>query len=179
MRHAAARPERAPLAQVAEEDEGLLAALKARRRALADAAGVPAYVIFPDRTLIEMATRRPATLDALAGITGVGAVKLERFGRDFLAVLTGAAPDPVHPARRRLAGAAAAAIFDRLRAAQNALARGADGLAKYLDCPPATLARIAETRPADLAALARVPGMDAARIDRFGGAFLAALLAAE
>ena len=61
-RHRAPRrraAERAALAQVAEEDEGLLAALKARRRALADAAGVPAYVIFPDRTLIEMATRRP------------------------------------------------------------------------------------------------------------------------
>ena len=65
VRRAAARPDRPALAQVAEEDEGLLAALKARRRALADAAGVPAYVIFPDRTLIEMATRRPATLDAL------------------------------------------------------------------------------------------------------------------
>ena len=38
----------------------LLSALKAKRRALAEAAGVPAYVIFPDRTLIEMAERRPA-----------------------------------------------------------------------------------------------------------------------
>ncbi len=94
--------------QVAEEDEGLLAALKAQRRALADAAGVPAYVIFPDRTLIEMATRRPQTLDALAGITGVGAVKLERFGPTFLEVLTGERaaagpprpPPPRRPARR-------------------------------------------------------------------------------
>ena len=55
------RPSRAaPMALVAEEDEGLLAALKAKRRALADAAGAPAYVIFPDRTLIEMATRAAA-----------------------------------------------------------------------------------------------------------------------
>jgi ATP-dependent DNA helicase RecQ len=88
---AAAHPDRPrPLAQVAEEDEGLLAALKAKRRALADAAGVPAYVIFPDRTLIEMATRRPASLDALSQITGVGAVKLERFGPAFLEILRAA-----------------------------------------------------------------------------------------
>ena len=89
-----------------------------------------------------MATRRPATLDALAGITGVGAVKLERFGRDFLARPDRRRPrTPVHPARRRLAGAAGGRdLFDRLHAAQSALARGADGLAKYLDCPPATLA---------------------------------------
>ncbi len=53
----------AAAAQVAEEDEGLFAALKARRRALAEAAGAPAYVVFPDRTLIEMATRRPTTLE--------------------------------------------------------------------------------------------------------------------
>ncbi|MFO1210384.1 MAG: DNA helicase RecQ [Amaricoccus sp.] len=175
VRRAAARGERGErraLAQVGEEDEGMLAALKARRRALADAAGVPAYVIFPDRTLIEMATRRPATLDALAGISGVGAVKLERFGRDFLAVLTGSAPPPVHPARLKLAGQPAGELLDRLQAAQVALARGADGLGKPLDCAPATLVRIAETRPADLPGLARVPGMDERRLERFGPAFL-------
>ena len=51
--------------QVSEEDAPLLAALKGKRRALAEAASVPAYVIFPDRTLIEIATVRPATLDAM------------------------------------------------------------------------------------------------------------------
>ena len=168
----------APAALVDEADEGLLAALKARRRALADAAGVPAYVIFPDRTLIEMATGKPQSLDALRGITGVGAVKLERFGPDFLQVLTGAAPLPVHPARLRLAGAPTGGVFDRLHAAQVALARGPDGLGKYLACTPATLARLAETRPGDLAALARVPGMDTPRVERFGPAFLEILRAA-
>jgi len=57
------------------------------------------------RTRVEMETGRPATLDAMSGITGVGAVKLERFGAEFLAVLTGAAPAPLHPARMKLAGA--------------------------------------------------------------------------
>ena len=101
-----------------------------------------------------MATRRPATLDALAGITGVGAVKLDRFGRDFLAILTGDAPPPVHPARRKLAGAPAATSSTGSAPPRTRSSRGPDGLAKYLDCPPATLARIAESRPSDLAALA-------------------------
>ncbi len=168
-----------PVALVAEEDEGLLSALKARRRALADAAGVPAYVIFPDRTLIEMATRRPATLDALSGITGVGAVKLERFGAEFLEVLTGAAPPPAHPARRKLAGAPGGALYDRLAAAQLALARGPDGRGKYLACTATTLARIAETKPRDLASLASVQGMGPQKTDRFGPAFLDAIEGGE
>ena len=182
-RHPAPRRRRGPtaprLALVAEEDEGLLAALKSRRRALADAAGVPAYVIFPDRTLIEMATRRPATLDALRRHhrrrRGQARALRPRLPRrpDRRGPAAGA-PGP--PQAR---GRPAAGLFDRLHAAQNALARGEDGLAKYLDCPPATLARIAESRPRDLAALAGVPGMDEVRIDRFGPAFLKAVNAPE
>ncbi len=164
-----------PVALVAEEHEGLLSALKARRRVLADAQGVPAYVIFPDRTLIEMATERPQTLDALRGITGVGEVKLGRFGAQFLEVLTGAPAEPVHPARMRLAGASSGPVFDRLQAAQVALARGPDGLQVYLSCPAATLARISEARPHDLEALGRVAGVGPRHLERFGAAFLEAL----
>ena len=91
-----------------------------------------------------LATARPRDLDGLRGISGVGAVKLERFGAEFLAVLTGVLPEPMHPARRRLAGQSEAALFDRLLAAQVALARGPDGLGKPLDCTHATLAKIAE-----------------------------------
>jgi ATP-dependent DNA helicase RecQ len=170
-----AAPERRVLAQVAEEDEGLLAALKAKRRELAEAQGAPAYVIFPDRTLIEMATVRPETLDQMRGITGVGATKLERFGPTFLAVLNGGAPDLPHPARRKLAGTEQGGAFDRLEEAHRRLARGEDGLAKPLSCGASLLARVAEARPTSLAALARIPGMDTARAERFGSAFLAAL----
>jgi ATP-dependent DNA helicase RecQ len=66
---------------VSEEDAPLLSALKAKRRALAEAQRVPAYVVFTDRTLIEMAEARPATLDEMARISGVGAKKLETYGR--------------------------------------------------------------------------------------------------
>ncbi len=80
---------------VSEEDAPLLSALKAKRRALAEAARVPAYVIFTDKTLIEMAETRPATLDQMAKIGGVGATKLEKYGAAFLAVITGETPGSV------------------------------------------------------------------------------------
>jgi ATP-dependent DNA helicase RecQ len=160
-------------ALVADEDAPLLSALKAKRRALAEAAGVPAYVIFTDRTLIEMAEARPATLDDMAGISGVGATKLERYGATFLEVVTGAAPAPMHPARRKLAGRAAADLHDRLAEAHLRLIRGADGTEKPLSLSPAQIAKVAETRPGDMGAMERLLGE--ARAERFGAAFLGVL----
>jgi ATP-dependent DNA helicase RecQ len=174
-RDALARPERRPKvrALVAEEDAPLLSALKAKRRALAEAQGVPAYVVFTDRTLIEMAEARPVSLDQMAGITGVGAKKLETYGRIFLDVVAsaeGAAPEPeAHPARRRLAGRGEGAVYDRLSAAQLRLARGADGTGKPMSLPPSVLARVA-TAGADEGQLARLLGPRA--MERFGPAFL-------
>ncbi|MCB6177725.1 DNA helicase RecQ [Rhodobacter sp. Har01] len=156
---------------VSDEDAPLLSLLKARRRALAEAAGVPAYVIFADRTLIEMAEKRPQTLDQMAGITGVGAKKLESFGRIFLEILRGGA-EHQHPNRRALAGRPEADVFDRLAEAQTRLSRGEDGTGKPLSCNSSTLRHIAERRPRTLDELARVQGMDAQKADRFGAAFL-------
>ncbi len=68
-------------------DEALLQSLKALRRELAIARAVPAYVIFSDKTLIEMAASRPATLDELGRVKGVGAAKLDAFGDVFLRAL--------------------------------------------------------------------------------------------
>ncbi len=64
--------------------------LKALRTKIAKAQKVPAYVILPDRTLIEMAVARPASLSDMAEIGGVGVKKLERYGARFLAALGGA-----------------------------------------------------------------------------------------
>jgi ATP-dependent DNA helicase RecQ len=155
--------------QVAEEDEPLLSALKAKRRALAEAARVPAYVIFPDRTLIQMVQDRPQTLDEMAQVSGVGAKKLESYGGDFLSVIAGDQPR-IHPQRRALAGRPEGALFDRLIEAQSRLMRGEDGTEKPLSCSTSQLRRIAETRPQDSAALSR--HLDAPRLDRFGPAFL-------
>ena len=68
----------------AEVDDELLARLKSLRKQLADANGVPAYIVFNDRTLRELAERQPSTLDEMLSISGVGASKLERYGAAFL-----------------------------------------------------------------------------------------------
>jgi ATP-dependent DNA helicase RecQ len=65
----------------------LFEALRAKRRALAEDAGVPPYVIFHDATLREMALTKPADIRALGRISGVGARKLEAYGEDFLSVI--------------------------------------------------------------------------------------------
>ena len=63
----------------------LFARLRVLRRRLADEKRVPAYVVFTDRTLLEMAARRPRTLDELLAVPGVGRRKLEQYGELFLA----------------------------------------------------------------------------------------------
>ena len=68
----------------------LLDRLRTLRRTIAKEQQVPAYVVFPDRTLAEIAVRRPRTPAALAGIRGVGPTKLERYGERFLAVVRAA-----------------------------------------------------------------------------------------
>ena len=71
--------------------EGLIrfAALKAWRAGVAREHNLPAYVVFNDATLAEMAQEAPDTLDDLSDISGVGAKKLEAYGREILRVLGG------------------------------------------------------------------------------------------
>jgi ATP-dependent DNA helicase RecQ len=65
----------------------LYEALKSLRRELATGEDIPAYVIFSNATLEEMATIRPLTLEAMAGIHGVGEYKLKTYAPAFLAVI--------------------------------------------------------------------------------------------
>ena len=76
-----------------DEQASLLATLKALRLELARERGVPAYVVFHDRTLIDMVRRRPGTREELAEINGVGAAKLERFAEPFLTAIDVARSD--------------------------------------------------------------------------------------
>jgi ATP-dependent DNA helicase RecQ len=68
-------------------DHTLWVALKALRTHFARTQQVPPYVIFRDKTLRQMANKRPQTLQAMRRIFGVGAVKLERYGQAFLDVI--------------------------------------------------------------------------------------------
>jgi len=70
-----------------EADADLLAALKGLRLDIANDRGVPAYVIFSDRSLVDMTLKKPANDIAFAGIFGVGKAKLRDFCMPFLAVI--------------------------------------------------------------------------------------------
>jgi len=65
-------------------DEGLFEALRNLRRKLADQRGVPAYVLFNDATLRDLARLRPSTPSALLGVRGVGEKKLADLGQRFI-----------------------------------------------------------------------------------------------
>lgn len=70
-----------------EYHRGLFAILRQKRKDIADEAGVPPYVIFPDRTLIEMAAYFPQSQGSLLTIAGVGQVKARQYGDAFLEVV--------------------------------------------------------------------------------------------
>ncbi|MDX6449252.1 MAG: ATP-dependent helicase UvrD/PcrA [Gaiellaceae bacterium] len=76
-------PRRAP-----EPDDPVYAALKAWRLERSKSDDVPAYVVFHNSTLEEIATRGPSSLAELASVPGVGPTKIERYGPDVLAVLS-------------------------------------------------------------------------------------------
>jgi ATP-dependent DNA helicase RecQ len=61
--------------------------LRVLRKRLADAQGVPAYIVFGDQVLWGMVERRPTTIPELLGVSGVGPVKAERYGAAFLEAL--------------------------------------------------------------------------------------------
>jgi ATP-dependent DNA helicase RecQ len=82
-----ARASSEPMADVAPETQSLFEALRAWRRGQASAQGLPPYVIFHDKTLLEIARLRPPTPAALGALSGVGQAKLDRYGAAVLAVV--------------------------------------------------------------------------------------------
>jgi ATP-dependent DNA helicase RecQ len=79
-----------------EAGGALFETLRALRKQLADAQGMPPYVIFHDATLREMADRKPRSLSEFAGIRGVGEAKLARYGERFLAAVREHVESPIH-----------------------------------------------------------------------------------
>ncbi len=82
-------------AAVAAEHQPAIAALKALRARLAGEAKVPPYVICHDRTLVELAEKRPRTLHDLGDITGLGTSKIKRYGQALLDSLAAFAAHPL------------------------------------------------------------------------------------
>lgn len=89
------RREAKAIAKVAPQDETLLQALRALRLKLATAAKLPPYVIAQDRTLIELAEKRPTDEGGLHDITGLGASKITRYGKAFLELIGQHKPHPL------------------------------------------------------------------------------------
>ena len=83
-------PDGAPLSA---SEAALLEDLKALRLRLARERGVPAYIVFSDRTLIDLARRKPRTEEEFAEVNGVGAAKLAAFAEPFLAAIEGTLAD--------------------------------------------------------------------------------------
>ena len=70
--------------EIANEDLPMWERLRACRKRLADEHSVPPYVIFHDRTLRELIAVRPASLEEMLDVAGIGQAKLERYGKVFL-----------------------------------------------------------------------------------------------
>ncbi len=84
------KAEPAGLDDLTAAEQALLDALRALRSTLSKRDAVPAYVVFADRTLREMARSRPVTAGALADVYGVGPAKMEKYGEEFLEAIRGA-----------------------------------------------------------------------------------------
>ena len=167
-------------------DPTLFARLKQTRLEIANAEGVPAFVVFHDRSLLDMAAHKPQSLEQLAACHGVGALKLERYGERILAVLKDAAdtqpsaevaPDaePGRPAAEPvLAGNFDARLFHRLKALRLEIAQAED-VPPYVVFHKFSLQEMAVNRPRTLEAMAECYGVDASKVERYGARFLTAI----
>lgn len=71
----------------AGKTDGLFEQLRSLRTGIAMEAGIPAFMVFSNATLTDMARRKPVTMDQMLRVSGVGQVKAERYGRRFLEVI--------------------------------------------------------------------------------------------
>jgi ATP-dependent DNA helicase RecQ len=179
-----------------EADASLEKSLKTWRRCTAREAGVAAYVVLPNATLLQIAAQRPSTLDELDAIQGIGPVRLERYGHSILALVSGAPPVEREPspgttpeealARQRPAAVPPAeaepahdpALFERLRAWRSRIAQEIQK-PPYVVFHDAVLKRIAAERPESLEDLATIKGVGPAKLERYGPAVLALIQSAS
>ena len=170
-------------------DAALLAKLKQVRLEIARAEGVPTFAVFHDRSLQDMAARKPRSLERLADCHGVGASKQDRYGERFLEVLKDAAgsrpsaetaPDDAQRATAAepvRAGGFDSRLIRRLKALRLQIALEED-VPPHAVLHKFSLQEMAANRPQTLDALAECYGVDADKIERYGERFLAALKSA-
>jgi ATP-dependent DNA helicase RecQ len=79
---------RPPVADLSPADQALFEKLRAERRRIAEESKVPAFVVLQDVSLRAMAQDRPQDVAALLRIPGIGTAKAEKYGEQFLSVIT-------------------------------------------------------------------------------------------
>lgn len=141
--------------------EGLFEQLRAERAKLARAERVAAYVICSDRTLRDMARRRPQTREELLQVEGIGPIKADRYGNAFLQVF-GAEMGEMKVAD---------SLYEALRAVRLDMAR-AQNCPAYIICGDRTLRDMAQRRPRNREELLDIYGIGQAKADSYGDAFL-------
>ena len=159
-----------------------------RERALADS--VPAYVIFPDRTIDEIVARRPASMTDLAAIHGLGPGRLGRFGLELLEAVQAALADRGDRSSDSTTSAAASAAPERPvvgsvnRTLYDALAEWRLDRSRSEEVPAfhvfgnRVLAAIADARPRSREELAGISGVGPAKLERYGDEVLELISAA-
>ena len=152
-------------APVSAADEAPYQALRALRARLAAEAKLPPYVIFHDATLAELAAKRPASLDALADISGLGTSKIKRYGDAILETLGGAKPRHAKLDNRLSAtvNATLALHLDGLDIDKIAVQRGLEAGTVY--------GHLAEAIEAGLVEARQVIGLDEAEVDEIMAVF--------
>jgi ATP-dependent DNA helicase RecQ len=191
-----------------ERQDELFQRLRAMRRELARKADVAPFIVFTDAMLEAVATVVPETPEEALAISGIGPGRLEKYGhalfetiRTYVAERGRPARDgsaagqtvdapvaraPVEARRSRSGGAdelppptaAEAALYGRLKALRSELAKAA-GLPAYCIFPDRTLIELARRRPGTEHDMLQVPGVGAAKLEKYGGAFLAAIAQGE
>jgi ATP-dependent DNA helicase RecQ len=159
-----AKPKREKAAGVTAGDEALFAALKGLRLELAAEAKVPPYVICHDKTLVDLAAKRPADVAGLAAINGLGEVKIKRFGARLIACIAGFRKHPL------LENRLSATVNQTLALHLSGL--GAESIASERKLDVSTvLGHFAEAIEAGLVEARAVIGLDEADIDEILAAF--------
>ncbi|HWE82764.1 MAG TPA: ATP-dependent DNA helicase UvrD2 [Gaiellaceae bacterium] len=173
-----AAPVAAP-ARRSRDDSAAAEVLRAWRRERASADGVPAYVVFPDRTLDELLARRPTTPGELAGINGLGVKRLERFGRELFAAVKEAlaASSEPPPTDDPVPSVTEPGLYDALAAWRRERSKS-DEVPAFHVFPNRVLEAIADARPGSREELAEVWGVGPTKVDRYGDEVLRVVAAA-